>query len=264
MVDDPPMKPSGPSGAALVRRWAPLAVIAGAMTFAFAMGWHRYLSLSTLIENREMLVGFVDSHLAAALAAYFVIYVVSVVLSLPGAVFLTIAGGFLFGWLLAGVVTVVAATIGATGLFLAARSSIGSGLIERAGPWAAKLADGFRDGAFNYLLFLRLVPLFPFWLVNLAPAMFGVGLPTYFAATALGILPGTFAFCFIGSGLDSVIAAQREANAACMSDPDCKVSIDPGALLTSEMIMAFVALGIVALIPVVLKHWRGNGRGREK
>ena len=247
-----------------LRRCMPLFLILIAMAFAFAMGWHHYLSLPTLIGNREALLAFVKANYLLALLAYFVIYALSVTLSFPGAVFLTIAGGFLFGWLVAGLVTVIAATIGATGIFLAARSSFGGGLVERAGPWAAKLAGGFRENAFNYLLFLRLVPLFPFWLVNLAPAMFGVSLPTYFVATALGITPGTFAFAFVGSGLDSVIAAQGKANAACLQNPDCEISIDPSALVTPQLLLACILLGVVSLLPVLLRRWRGVGGERQQ
>jgi uncharacterized membrane protein YdjX (TVP38/TMEM64 family) len=126
-------------------------------------------------------------------------------------------------------------------------------------PWH----EGFRDDAFNYLLFLRLVPLFPFWLVNLAPALFNVKLVTFVAATLLGIIPGTFAFAFLGSGLDSIIAAQQAAYQACLAAGrgDCEMRFEAGALLTPELIIAFVALGVVALIPVAVKRVRAR-RGK--
>jgi uncharacterized membrane protein YdjX (TVP38/TMEM64 family) len=183
-----------------------------------------------------------------------------VALSIPGAVLLTVLGGFLFGWLVAGLVVVVAATAGATIVFLVARSSLGNMLARRAGPRLNALARGFRDDAFSYLLFLRLVPAFPFWLVNLAPALFNVPLATFVAATLVGIVPGTFAFAFLGSGFDSIIAEQTEVHEACVAAgrSDCEMTFEAGALLTPELIVAFVALGLVALIPVVVRRVRAR------
>jgi uncharacterized membrane protein YdjX (TVP38/TMEM64 family) len=112
---------------------------------------------------------------------------------LPGAAVLTLAGRFLFGWFWGGLASMIAATIGAVLVFLIARTALGEPLAARAGPWLAKLRQGFQEGAFNYLLFLRLVPIFPFWLVNLAPALLGVSFWTYTLATIIGIIPGSFA-----------------------------------------------------------------------
>ena len=106
------------------------------------------------------------------------------------------------------------------------------------------------------------MPIFPFWLVNLAPGLLGVSLPVYVAATALGIIPGTFAFSLAGKGLDSLIAAQQAAHQSCLAkmgadgQESCPYALDAGALLTPELIAALVALGVVALIPVVLKRFR--------
>jgi uncharacterized membrane protein YdjX (TVP38/TMEM64 family) len=242
------------------RRFLPLVVIVVLMVLIFATGLHRQLSLETLVRHRAALDSFVSEHLLSALMAYAAIYIATVALSLPGAVFLTIAGGVLFGAILGGSVTVIGATIGATIIFLIAKSAFGEHLVRRAGPLAAKLADGFRADAFNYLLFLRLVPLFPFWLVNLAPALFGVRLATFVIATALGIIPGTFAFAFVGAGLDSVIAAQGKSYMECEKSgrADCRIDFDIGSALTPELLAAFVALGVVALIPVVVKRLRAR------
>ena len=117
-----------------------------------------------------------------------------VALSLPGGAVLTLAGGFLFGWFIGGVASIIGATIGATIVFLIARSTIGDALAARAGPFLSRFRQGFQQDAFSYLLFLRLVPIFPFWLVNLAPGLLGVGFGTYVATTLLGIVPGTFAY----------------------------------------------------------------------
>jgi uncharacterized membrane protein YdjX (TVP38/TMEM64 family) len=248
--------------AAWLKRLWPLLLIAAAGVLVLSMGWHHYLSLEVLAERRDTLRAFIASHWLLSVFAFIAIYAVSVALSLPGAAVLTLAGGFLFGWLLGGILSIVGATLGATGIFLIARTALSDVLAARAGPWLARLRDGFREDAFNYLLFLRLVPIFPFWLVNLAPGLLGVGLGTYVAATVLGIIPGTFAFSLAGSGLDSLIAAQQSVHESCLAKmgPDaqesCPYALDPGALLTPELIAALVALGVVALIPVLIKRFR--------
>ena len=206
------------------------------------------------------------THKVAALAAFVGLYVVAVALSIPGAVLLTVAGGFLFGVVIGGVSVVIGATIGATLVFLIARGAFGDILVRRAGLRLAKIGEGFRADAFNYLLFLRLVPLFPFWLVNLAPAVFGVGFGPFVTATALGIIPGTFAFAFVGRGLDSVIAAHGAAYDACIAAgrANCHIGFDLHAAITPELIVAFVALGIAALIPVILKRIRARRNRPEE
>lgn len=246
---------------ATVRRWLPLAVIVGLMVLVFAMGWQRYLSFKTIGTNYEALQSFIAGKFAIAILIYILIYVVVVALSLPGALVMTVTGGLLFGWLVGTAATVVGATIGATIIFLIARSSLGEAFAARAGPWLSRLRDGFKENALSYLLFLRLVPAFPFWLVNLAPALLGVPLRTYVIGTAVGIIPGTLAFSVAGAGLASVIDAQNKIYQACLAkapaDPEtaCPYTIDTSALVTKELIAAFVLLGLVALIPVVYKRW---------
>src|SRR5262249_48846660 len=147
---------------------------------------------------------FIATHAVSALAAFVGLYVVAVALSIPCALFLTIAGGVLFGAVTGGIAAMIGSTLGATVLFLVARNACGETLIRRAAPLGSKLADGFRADAFSYLLFLRLVPAFPFFLVNIVPAIVGVKLSTFVLATLIGIVPATFAFAFFGSGLDSI------------------------------------------------------------
>lgn len=245
----------------LKRLW-PLLLIAAAGAFVFAMGWHHYLTLESLAERRDGLRAFIAENMALAVLGFVALYAGSVALSLPGAAVLTLAGGFLFGWFFGGVLSIVGAMIGATAIFLIARTALSDVLAARAGPWLAKLRKGFQEDAFSYLLFLRLVPLFPFWLVNLAPGLLGVSLPVYVGATVLGIIPGTFAFSLAGKGLDSLIAAQQAAHQSCLAkagtdgEESCPYALDPGALLTPELVAALVALGVVALIPVAIKRFR--------
>ncbi|MTI17149.1 TVP38/TMEM64 family protein [Rhodobacteraceae bacterium RKSG542] len=238
----------------VIKRWLPLVVIGGTMAFGFSMGWHEQLTLSELIKNRLLLENAVVEYPVLSVLIYMGVYILAVSLSFPGASFLTILGGFLFGWWLAGTATVIAATIGAALLFLAARTSLGTTLKEKAGPFLSKMSNGFQENAFSYLLFLRLTPVFPFWLVNIAPALFHMKLSPYVLATAIGIIPGTFAYSFVGSGLDSIIAAQEAADPGCASAGRCQLDI--AALITPQLLLAFAALGIVALIPVVVKKLR--------
>jgi uncharacterized membrane protein YdjX (TVP38/TMEM64 family) len=245
----------------LKRLWTLLLLLA-AMALVFAMGWHRYLTLQELVERREALRASIAVHTVLAILAFMAIYAVTVTLSLPGAAVLTLAGGFLFGWFWGALASVAAATVGAIVIFLIARSALGEPLAARAGPWLSKLRAGFQEDAFSYLLFLRLVPIFPFWLVNLAPALLGVGLGTYALATVIGIVPGSFAYSIAGKGLDSLIVAQQAAHQSCLakmgSDAEelCPFVLEPRALLTPGLIAGFVALGLVALIPIAVKRFR--------
>jgi uncharacterized membrane protein YdjX (TVP38/TMEM64 family) len=244
-----------------LRRLAPLIALAAIMALVFAMGWHKYLSLKYIGLNYEALTGYIKSNLVVALSLYILAYVVVVALSLPGGLVMTLSGGLLFGWKLGAPAAIVGATIGATILFLVARSSLGEGLAKKAGPWVGKLQEGFKENAFSYLLFLRLVPAFPFVVVNLAPALLGVPLSTYFAATLLGIIPGTTAYATAGAGLASVVEKQNAVYNDCLaklmpgSGQVCDYKIDTSQLVTKELVLAFAALGIVALIPVLMKKW---------
>ncbi len=242
-------------------RLVPLGLIVLASAVVIAAGWYEQLSPAALLERRAAIDSLVAEHRIMALAAFTAIYAVAVALSVPGAVFLTICGGVVFGGLLGGLAALVGATLGATVVFLVAKTALGDCLTRRAGCRIEKLTAGFCADAFNYLLFLRLVPLFPFWLVNLVPALCGVRLATFVAATALGIIPGTFAFAYFGAGLDSAVTAQTMAYRACMAAalPDCRLELDASAALTPEFIAGLVALGVLALLPVAIKRlkaWR--------
>jgi uncharacterized membrane protein YdjX (TVP38/TMEM64 family) len=245
-----------------LKRLLPLIVLAALMALVFAMGWHKYLSFKTIGVNYDYLKSFIAEHFVLAVAAYMAIYIGAVALSAPGGLVMTLAGGLLFGWKVGIPATVVAATIGASILFLVAKSSFGETLAAKAGPVLGKFSDGFKENALSYLLFLRLVPLFPFVLVNIAPALLGVPFRTYFVGTLLGIIPGTSAFSVTGAGLGSVVEAQNKVYQDCLAakpaNPDiaCPYTIDTSALLTKELLAAFVLLGIVSLIPVVMKFLR--------
>src|SRR6266481_2802296 len=201
------------------RRLLPLGLLVAAWIVFMVAGGYRYLTFSALAQNRDWLHGLVQRWGIIAAFVYVMAYATLVALSVPGGAVLTMAGGFLFGTWLGTLCAVVGATLGATGIFLAARAGLG-GLAHRAGPFIAKLEAGFRADAFNYLLVLRLVFILPFWLVNLVSAVVGVRLRTYVLATFLGIIPGTFVYASLGNGLGEIL-----------QEPDLGIVFHPSVLL---------------------------------
>jgi uncharacterized membrane protein YdjX (TVP38/TMEM64 family) len=256
-----PATPSAPDRPrSLIRRLLPLivAILLGGLA-CWALG-RRGFSLEGLVGHRAAIDAFVTEHRVLAVLTYVGLYIVAVALSVPGALFLTVSGGFLFGAMIGGSAAVIGATIGATLIFLIARSALGESLLRRAGPRVARLAHGFRDDAFSYLLFLRLVPAFPFFLVNLVPAVAGVKLWPFVAATALGVIPASFVYALAGTGLDSIIAAQNNAYQACRAAgrADCTSTFDARDVLTWQLLAALVALGLLALLPVAVRRLRAR------
>lgn len=227
-------------------RFAPIVLIAICLAFGYAMGWQRYLTLEYLSASRVELKDFVAGNPVLAVIGFAGIYVLAVALSFPAASILTIFAGFLFGWLGGGVLVAFAATIGATLLFLAARTAFGDFLRGRVGGRVARLAEGFEKDAFGYLLVLRLAPIFPFFVMNIAPALFHVRLRTYVAATFIGILPGTFAYTYLGKSIDAILAAARQEGR----------SVSLGDLVSPQITIAFALLALVAAAPMIFKAFR--------
>jgi uncharacterized membrane protein YdjX (TVP38/TMEM64 family) len=244
-------------------RWLPLAILLALGAALILSGAHRHLTLENLSEQRAGIRAFVEANPARAVLYYVGGYVLAVALSLPGAWWFTVTGGFLFGWLVGGLLAMASATVGAVLIFLAARTSFGELLTRRFGPRLSRLAQGFRRDAFFYMLFLRLVPIAPFWLVNIAPALFGVPLSTFVTATVVGIIPATFAFASAGEGLDSVIEAHRVAREACLAagGADCRDKLDFTDLVTPEIVAAIAAIGAVSLLPILLRRFWGRRFG---
>lgn len=229
------------------KRFAPIAIVIGGLIFAYAMGWQRFFTLDYLAESREVLKTYVADNYLLSLGGFAALYTIAVAFAFPAASILTIFGGFLFGWLIGGIVIAFGATLGAAALFVAARSAFGDFLRSRVGGKRIQaLADGFEKDAFGYLLVLRLAPVFPFFLMNIAPALFNVPLRAYVAATFLGILPGTFAYTFLGQGVESVLIAAESAG----------TSVGVADLVTPQITIAFAALAIVAAIPTIIRKWR--------
>jgi len=220
---------------------APLAILAAGLAAFFALDLGQYVTLDTLKENREVLQTFVAENAAIAVTIYMGVYALMVAFSLPGALIATLTGGFLFGTLFGGLTTVVAATVGATIVFLIAKTALGDTLRAKAGPGIQKMEAGFQKNAFSYLLVLRLVPLFPFFLVNLAPAFLGVKLRTFMVATFFGIIPGTFVFASVGNGLGAIFDKGGE--------PDLGIIFQP------EVLGPILALAALSLVPVIYKRF---------
>jgi len=201
---------------------------------AWYLGLQDYVNLNTIKSQRSELLNIVSDRPYISILAFVGIYIISVALSLPIATVLTLLGGFLFGRWLGTFLIVISATMGATILFLAAKSAIGTTLRQKAGPLYKKIESNMNQNAIGYLLFMRLVPIFPFFLVNIVPALFNIRLIPYLATTFLGIIPGTFVYANVGRELGTIDT---------LSD-----------LISTETLIAFTLLGLFALLPVIIKQ----------
>lgn len=229
----------------LIRRLLPLAVLVGLVGAFFALDLDRYLTFEALSEHRAFLVAYVEENRVLAGLAFMAIYAALVACSLPAGGVMTITGGFLFGIFPGTVFAVLAATLGATIIFLVAKTALGDPLRARAGPWMKKMEAGFQENALNYLLFLRLMPIFPFFVVNLVPAFLGVRLRTYVLATLVGIVPGGTVYAWVGASLGSVFDAGES--------PDLEIIFQP------KFLLPILVLAMLALLPVLyrkVKAWR--------
>jgi uncharacterized membrane protein YdjX (TVP38/TMEM64 family) len=230
-----------PAWKATLWRLAPVLVIVAVAASFFILGLDEYVSFEAIRENQAELQAFVSQNFVLAALAYVALYATVVAASVPGALVLTITGGFLFGTFAGTGLTLFGATLGATGIFLIARTALGDVLRRKTGGALSRMAEGFREDAFNYLLVLRLIPIFPFFIVNLAPAFLGVPLRTFFIATFIGIAPGTFVYSSVGAGLGSVFAKGEEFSA--------------GGVLTPEIITALIGLAVLAVLPVIYRRF---------
>lgn len=222
------------------KRWIKLLILVvfiGGFVSFFVFGGSAWLSLENLKTQRDGLLSYTENHYVIMLLLAALVYTASTALSVPGAVILSLAVGLMFGRWVGTLLIVVSATLGATLVFLAARYLFAEAVQKRVGGLGKTLTEGFNEGAFNYLLFLRLVPLFPFWLVNLAPAVLTkIDVRTYVLATLIGIIPGSFVFANLGQSLGRIDSLSQ--------------------LLSWEIIGAMVLLGLFALAPILIKKFR--------
>jgi uncharacterized membrane protein YdjX (TVP38/TMEM64 family) len=211
-------------------------VIAGAIGVFFYFDLARFLSLDALKQNRDHLLAFTEANFATSVALFILTYIAVTGLSLPGAVILTLAGGFLFGSVLGTLFVNLGATTGATLAFLAARYMLRDWVEQKFGKWLEPLQQGFAKNAFSYLMTLRLIPLFPFFVVNLVSGLTRMNVSSYVAATALGIIPGSFVYAYAGRQLGTINSLKEIAS--------------------PNVIAAFVLLGLLALAPTIYKKFK--------
>ncbi|MCW3474825.1 VTT domain-containing protein [Rhodovastum sp. RN2-1] len=227
-----------------MRRFWPLLPVLLVVAGAYALGLQHELNWATLAARHAMLRALVAAHPLAACLAFVATYATAVAVSFPGAVVLTVAGGLLFGTALGALLTVTGATTGSVLIFLAARTALAPLLAARAGPFLDRFRSGLQRDAFSYILAMRLIPVIPFWLVNLAPALLGVRLAPFAAATCIGIIPATTVFASLGAGIGDVLAAGGR--------PDLTVILSPPVLLP------LLGLATLSLLPVAWRRWKGQ------
>ncbi len=237
-------QPVTPKPAFSWQRLWPVALLLIGLALFFALGLGRYFSFEQLKLHRADLLGFVASYPVWAFLLFAAAYAIVVAFSLPVAALVSVTGGFLFGSLLGASGNVIGATVGAIAVFIATKTALADTLRARAGPFVQSMEAGFKDNALSYMLVLRLVPIFPFFLVNIVPALLGVSLRTFALGTFFGIIPGAFVFASIGAGLGSVF--------------DRGEAFSLKGALTPEIIIALVGLALLSLVPVVYKMWRGR------
>lgn len=224
------------------RRFWPLLLLFAALGAAWAAGLPRQLTWAALARNQTALTAWVAEHPVAAPALYLATYATAAALAVPEAAVITVAGGLLFGTLFGGALAVVGSTAGSVLLFLAARHHLADAMAARAGGFLDGIRRRLARDGFSYLLAIRLVPAFPFWLVNLAAALCGMRLSPYVAATFLGIIPATFVYASIGAGVGSVLATGGEPSLAVMFSP--------------RVLGPLIALAALSLLPLAWRKWR--------
>lgn len=240
--------PATRPGAVSLRRAAPLVLLLlGALAGFWALG--DQISFTALERNRDALLAWRDQNYLLTVLAFMVAYTAAVAFSIPGAVWFTLAGGFLFGTLFATVFVVIAATLGATAIFFAAKHGLGDALRARAGGWLKRIEDGFQENEVSFMLVMRLVPAVPFFVANLAPAFLGVRPVTFIWTTLIGIMPGTAVYASVGAGLGEVFA-RGEA-------PDL------GVVFEWHVLGPLLGLGALSMLPVVLKAFSGRKKKED-
>jgi uncharacterized membrane protein YdjX (TVP38/TMEM64 family) len=228
--------------ASTLRRLLPVAILLAGLAIFLLLGLERYISFDMLARHKATLTAWVAEHRLLAGLIFVLAYAIMVAFSLPVAVVATPVGGFLFGTWVGSCLSVVAATLGSIAVFLAARYAVRDLFRARAGATLARLEEGFRNNDFSYLLFLRLVPVFPFWLINIVPALLGMRLRRYALATLLGIAPASIVYASVGAGLGAVLKRGEQPNL--------------GVIFEWHILLPLLGLAALALLPVVFARLR--------
>ena len=228
----------------MIKRFWPILLIVALLVAFYALGLTSLLSWPALAARQAELLGLVAARPVASAAGFIALYAVAVAASFPGAAIITVAGGLLFGVVLGAALAVTGATLGASLLFLAARGALRPLLAARAGGLMERLRPGLERDGFLYVVSLRLIPVVPFWLINLAASLSGMRFRDFAAGTALGIIPGTTIFASIGAGVGAILAAGET--------PDL-------SLIFSPMVFGpLLALAAISLVPILWRRWKQN------
>ena len=226
------------------RRLLPLVVIIAVALYGF-IAWRDILSFETLSQNRAAIEAWRDANYLLSVVAFMAIYIAIVTFSLPGAAVISLTGGFLFGLFPGVVFNVVSATIGATGIFLAAKWGLGDYLsrrIDQSGGAMRQIQAGLQKNQISYLLLMRLVPAFPFFLANLVPAFSGIGLRNFVWTTFFGIIPGGLVYTWIGSGLGDVLARGEAPNL--------------NVVFEWQILLPILGLCLLSALPIILRRFK--------
>lgn len=225
-------------------KYLPIVILIILAGLFFYSGYFHYLTFDSLKAHRQLLLNWTEQHYIQAVLLYSIVYIISVACSIPGATILTLAGGFLFGWLWGSIYVIVSATLGATLLFLSVKLAFRDWMTKRSSRWIKSMEKGFQRNTFSYLLFLRFIPLFPFWLVNIVPALLGVRLRVFTLATFLGIIPGSVVYVSVGNGLGKIFDQNKT--------PDFSIIFSPAILLP------LIGLAVLSLLPIGYRLWKGD------
>lgn len=227
-----------------LKRWLPLLLILAGLAVFFYFDLSQLMNFTQLKSQRFALLAWTESHYAQAVLIYMLVYILAVAISIPGAVFFTIISGFLFGVILGTLYVVVSATLGAMCVFLSVKTALEPWISKKTNYWIKKMRIGFQKDAFQYLIFLRLAPLFPFWVVNIVASLMGVRTSTFFLTTFIGIIPGSFVYVLLGNGLGQILDQNNAPNL--------------GILLTPPVFIPLLALALLSLLPTLLKWKKGK------
>ena len=230
-----------------MKRLVPIALLLGCLGIAFSLDIHHYFNIEFLKQNRDTLLGWQEQNFTLSAIVFVAVYGIATAISLPGAIWITLFSGFLFGTFSGGLLVLLGATSGATVIFLAARYAFADFFHAKLGDNIRRMEQGIKENAFSYLLVLRFIPLFPFWLVNLVPAFLGVSLRVYVISTFIGIIPGTFVYASLGSGLGKII--------------DDGGVPDLGAIWKPEFLVPLIGLSVLALLaPLYRRYTAGKAK----
>jgi uncharacterized membrane protein YdjX (TVP38/TMEM64 family) len=226
----------------LLKRAAPIVAILAGLVLFFALGLNRYFSLDALKDNRDALRNWVDVSPYLAIGVFILVYAGAVAISFPGASVLTVFGGFLFGLWPGVPAIVIAATIGAAIVFLASKTALSGILSKRAGGFVERMEKGFHEDELSYMFLLRLVPVFPFWAINIAAGVIGVSLRNFLIGTSIGIIPGTLVYASFGNLASTAFDAGENISLT-------------GILFKAEALLPIIGLAVLSVIPIALKRF---------